>query len=157
MLLFVDEAARETLADKLRLSEAKLIAFNGTLHHLSTLTGSYSGTVELRIPVMTFNGVRLKNVSTTVDIGDDLISGRIVSDDPGGNEIRSTYTITGNTFKAVVEGKTPPHALRNFLSESAAEFIYGSIKFKTGRSVCILPARLLRIIGKVLNSRGKSG
>lgn len=130
MLLFVDEAARETLADKLRLSEAKLIAFNGTLHHLSTLTGSYSGTVELRIPVMTFNGVRLKNVSTTVDIGDDLISGRIVSDDPGGNEIRSTYTITGNTFKAVVEGKTPPHALRNFLSESAAEFIYGSIKFK---------------------------
>ena len=130
MLLFVSESVRETMAGKLDLSGAKRISFNGALHHFSLSSGACSGTAELRIPSMTFNGIKLKNVTAATEIGDDLISGRIVSSDPGGNEIESLFTISGNTFKAAVEGKTPPAALHRFLSRSAADFIYGNVKFR---------------------------
>ena len=144
MLLFVSESVRETMAGKLDLSSAKRISFNGILHQFSLSSGACSGTAELRIPAMVFNGIRLKNVAAATEIGDDLISGRIVSSDPGGNEIKSLFTISGNTFKAAIEGKTPPAALRRFLSRSAADFIYGNVKFRN-------PSDRLHFSGEVVS------
>ena len=149
MLLFVRESIRETMAGKLNLSDAGQISFQGTLDHFSLPDGRYSGTAELRIPAMTFNGIRLRNVAATTELGDDLISGRIVSSGSGGNEIESLFSISGNTFKAAVEGKTSPEALRNFLSPSAADFIYGNVEFRN-------PSDRLHFAGEIVSPDWKS-
>ena len=149
LLLFVSESVRETMAGKLDLSDAGRIAFQGTLDHFSIPDGRYSGTAQLRIPAMVFNGIGLRNVTASTELGDDLISGRIVSGTSGGNEIESLFTISGNTFKAAVEGKTSPEALRNFLSPPAADFIYGNVEFRN-------PSDRLHFAGEIVSPDWKN-
>ncbi len=129
MLLFVDESARETLTDKIQLSEEKPISFQGTLNHLSILTGEYSGTVQLKIPAMTFNGIALQEVSAKVELGEDRISG-VIRSTRGSNHVEAAFRIAGNAFGASVKGKALPESLRSFFSKNAEDFIYTNIKYK---------------------------